>query len=409
MTFFDLSRAARFAFGSWSLLICLAGAAGMLLAFSIRRRRYGALAFVPFAAAYILWQIQLTGLSHAGIEQAQALALFLGDAFWRCRYLVLTGLTALAAVPFLLCRNYTKRQITPLTVKRCADEMRCGICYYRENGHIIFANSCMDSLYTALTGKRLMDGRTFPAAAPEGSITADGRVWNVSVRDITLEGESIREIIVTDVTEIHAKKEALREENEKLSALGQELKSYGLLIDDTVRRQEILQAKRSIHNEMNRLMLSILTTDLAEEEELNRLFSLWEKNVLLFCMEAEEKSDEKAAKQLEELAEALGLQLIWKSRMPAGFDPKQSELFYAAAQEAVINAVKHGGAESLTISFRESREESCCVFENDGNTPEGAVRFTGGLANLSLLAGLQKAAVSAEAGEGFRLILHFQK
>lgn len=87
----------------------------------------------------------------------------------------------------------------------------------------------------------------------------------------------------------------------------------------------------------------------------------------------------------------------------------QRELFFTAAKEAVTNAVKHAGAKILEISFAKDRDGIVCTFENDGSVPKGEIRFTGGLANLAVLAGEQNATVSAEIGEMFRLSLHFPK
>ena len=87
----------------------------------------------------------------------------------------------------------------------------------------------------------------------------------------------------------------------------------------------------------------------------------------------------------------------------------QQELFFTAAKEAVTNAVKHAGAKTLEIFFAENLDCIDCIFENDGSVPKGEIRFTGGLANLLVLAGEQNATVSAEIGEMFRLSLHFPK
>ena len=126
-------------------------------------------------------------------------------------------------------------------------------------------------------------------------------------------------------------------------------------------------------------------------------------------MEAEAKTEENAVLRLERLAQLLGLTLHIPDALPEALEEKQRELFFTAAQEAVINAVKHGEAKALTISFAESEDGVRCTFENGGNVRVGDVRFSGGLANLQMLAKEQNAVLSAEAEETFKLHLLFPK
>ena len=63
----------------------------------------------------------------------------------------------------------------------------------------------------------------------------------------------------------------------------------------------------------------------------------------------------------------------------------------------------------MRISFEETEQGLCCRFSNDGTLPEGEVRFSGGLANLSRLAEKQGARISAKADGRFVLTLIFQR
>lgn len=388
------------------LLICV-GIVSVVLSLSIKRYRYCVLSLVLAALPYSLWQITIA-LSHP--EEIQTpVCIRMGELpylFWL--FLLLMHSAASAAL-LLSCIRFSRTNITPLEISRCADKMPCGICYWRENGRVVYSNKRMNDICIALTGRPLMNGNHFSHAVPKDTLSIKDRVWNSTCRDVELGGELLHGMIAWDVSEIHEKTETLRKENEKLTDFNEALRSYSLKIDEIVRRQEILQAKINIHDEMNKLMLTTLTADLFDKEKSDQLFSLWKENALFLSMEAEEKSGDKAFRQLDGLAEALGLRLIWKSRLPETLDTKQLELFFSTAQEAITNAVKHAGAESLTISFTEDHERICCIFENDGNIPDTDIRFTGGLANLSVLAGGQSTAVTAESGETFRLTLRFMK
>ena len=130
---------------------------------------------------------------------------------------------------------------------------------------------------------------------------------------------------------------------------------------------------------------------------------------MLLCMEADRETENDAANRLEQLAQVLDIRLTRKIVLPEALTGKQRELFFITAQEAIANAAKHAGAESLKISFSETENAFCYDFENDGRMPEGDVNFTGGLANLLYLAGEQGASIFAEKGETFKLSLHFAK
>lgn len=254
-----------------------------------------------------------------------------------------------------------------------------------------------------------MNGNHFRDAVSESILSVADSVWSFTCRDLEFDGGPLHEMVASDITEIHAKADALRRDNEVLSRLNEELKAYGLKIDEAVRRQEILQAKVNIHDEMNRLMLSTVAMDIENDAELRQNFSLWERNALQLCLEADERKDENAAAQLESMAQALGLRLVWREALSDTITAQRRELFFLAAQEAIANAVKHADAGQLEITFAQTDDEILCTFENDGRVPKGAVRFTGGLANLSLLAAEQNARISAESGETFRLSLCFAK
>lgn len=316
-------------------------------------------------------------------------------------------LTLAAAALFFRCRSYRARCISPVAVKLCADRMPCGICYWEKSGRVVLSNLCMNRLCAALTGQPLLNGDSLRQALPEGAVVLRGRAWRFTCREIRLDGEPLYEMIASDITREYARTRALERDAEGLSRMKGELQAYQAGIEESVRRQEILQAKINIHDEMNRLMLATVAAGGGKKSELDAVLSLWERNALLLCMEAEE--GEKEAQEVEQVAQLLNLRLVWRSAPPAALTKGQRELFFSAAQEAVVNAVKHGEASELTVSFQETGAEIRCIFENSGKMPAGELHFTGGLANLALLAREQRALVTAQADSTFRLMLTFPR
>ena len=406
--FLELSFAGRTVFGLWTILLCLAGIVGVVLAWSIKRYSYALGSVTLFIPSYVLWQVTVCFLYLSEQELTSLSAVWLGRLPYVVWSIVLLLLTGGFLVVLYQIKRYSEIYITPLSIEQCADELTCGICYWQNNGHVVFSNACMNSLSIQLTGKPLMDGIRLRKAITDTIMPVGDRVWQFSFRDVESDKDVLHELIASDVTELYDESHTLEADNARLAKMNEDLKAYGLKIDEAVRRQEMLQAKVNIHDEMNRLMLSTIAADPENDEELNRIFALWERNALLLCMESNE-SNKDAVKQLEELAQALGIQLLWNSELPESMTSKQRELFFAAAQESITNAVKHAQAKMIKMSFAETQKDMQCTFENDGDIPEGDIHFTGGLANLAVLAKEQNASISAESGEKFRLSLHFSK
>lgn len=404
-----LSALLRALFALWALLLCLVCIGSTVLATVRKRYHFTVFALLLFAPVYYVWQVIFDFSLFGGTEKITLISARLCRLpilVWLAAFIVLT----LASV-ILLVRNieYDKNFITTGAIKLYLDKVPCGVCCWRDNGRVMFSNLCMNELCVALTGAPILNGNTFCSVVKDGILTVGDKVWRFSCRDIILDGEKLHEMIASDISAEYTKTQALKTDKEELSQLNRQLQEYYLSIDDTVRRQEILQAKVNIHDEMNKLMLSTTAADGEDTEELDRILSLWEKNALLLCMEADDTTDAKAAVSLEKLAEALKIRFIWQSALPSALSERQRSLFFSAAKEAIVNAVKHAEAKTMNVSFSETETNIFCHFANDGKTPQGAVKFTGGLQNLSILAGKQGATVSVASDKDFTLSLCFPK
>ena len=407
MTSFSLLPAlTRAFFALWTLLLCLIDIGSAALAAVKRRIRLTVFALLLFVPAYFLWQV-IFDLSLSA--DAAGISLVLGGISWICWLGVLAVLTLTAALLFGVSLRYDKTSITPGAIKLYLDQIPCGICCWRDNGRVLFSNVCMNRLCIALTNSPLLNGNQFRDAVTGGILPLDGRVWRFSCREIPTDGETLHEMIAADITTEYAKTQVLEQDKAELSALNRQLQEYYIGIDDIIRRQEILQARVNIHDEMNRLMLSTTAANCDDTAALDRIFSLWEQNALLLCMEVDALTYTNATESLERLADALKIRLQWQSPLPAALSEQQRSLFFSVAQEAIINAVKHAEATTMTLSFAETETELFCRFANDGKKPSGDLRFTGGLANLSLLAAKQGAAIAAQTEPAFALSLCFRK
>lgn len=402
--FANLSAPVRAIFALLALLLLLVSIAGAVLAAAKKRLLPVALAALLSVPIYLLWQVIFDLSLFGSSVDAARISATLGALPW---HLWLAALLLLGLAPVLLLAynlRYDKTKLTPGNVKLFLDRLPDGVCCWKENGRVLFANDCMNRLCERLTGGPLLNGNPFRDAVTGRILPVDGDMWRFSCREFFLDGETLHEMIASNITAEYAKTQALERDRAELSLLTRELQDYYRSIDDVVRSQEVLQARVKIHDEMNRLMLSSMAADSQDAVTLDRIFRLWNQNALLLGKGAEAQDD-----SLEQLAAALDIRLLWRCALPPTLSPAQRSLFFAAAREALINASKHGKAKTVEISFTETDKALCCRFANDGKTPPDNVRFSGGLANLSALAEKQGAAVSVRSAERFTLSLCFPK
>jgi len=407
ISYSDLSPLVRSVFALWVLLLCLNCIGNGVLAAVKKRFHFTVFAFLLFVPSFLFWQIIFDFSLSAKIGSVASITealCSLSWAYWLCAFVLLSVLSA-----FLLWLNlkYDRTYITPGAIKTYLDKMPCGVCCWRENGRVLFSNICMNELCVSITNGALLNGKQFHDAVKDGIKSVNGKVWRFSSREINVDGETLYEMIASDITAEYSKTEALEKDKTELSRLNNELREYYSSIDESVKRQEILQAKMNIHDEMNRLMLSTVATDKDDSKALDSIFLLWEKNALLLCMETDVKANIRQTEELDSLAKALDVSVVWNKKLPDFLDDNQKELFFFTAQEALINAVKHAQAKTFKITFEQTDGSLICKFSNDGKLPDGDVRFEGGLANIRLLAEKNDATVYAETDKKFTLILKY--
>ena len=391
--FWQCSTPLRAFLGTWSLLICLAGAYNLISALKQQKRRF-LLGAVPL---WILGMIFLQATRTAAVFREEmpgndvTAAALEGGAFassigqfgrlacfrllaW---LLVLLLLTIVASILTLHSIQWRKTHITPLSIQESFERLTEGLCYYREGGQCILVNSRMQEYCRKLTGHSLLNGEELAEAVLEGKerdlLPMEDRTVLVTLRSVTFEGEPIHEIVVSDVTELYQKTKELQAETERLKSFREELQRYHFGMQENVRGEEILRAKMNIHDEMNRLLLStrnaIASGDPAERQAA--LLS-WKSNALLLCKESEGSTGAKdALRDLQVIAKSLGVELVMIGS-PETQNAEALRLFVVVTREAMNNAVKHAGAKHVYVEVCQDGAFLHAIYTNDGRKPEEA-------------------------------------
>lgn len=131
-----------------------------------------------------------------------------------------------------------------------------------------------------------------------------------------------------------------------------------------------MSAKTNIHDEMNRLMLSTVHA-LGETDETKRkeILRLWQRNALLLCKEASESKPIDFLADLSVIADSLGIRFICND-LPELSDVSVRRVFVQVAREAMVNAVKHGGAKTMTVSVQKKDGVRRFVLQTTGLAKE---------------------------------------
>ena len=303
--FSSLSSVVRALFALWAILLCLFNIANGLLSLGRKKFIFSAFAVLLLAPLYFMWQVMFEYSLIEKIGDVAGIVYTLCDIAWYWWFICLLGFTCLTGLFLAYNIRCEKFHITPGSIKIFLDKVPCGVCCWKDNGRVLFTNICMNDLCVDITGVPLLNGNQFRDSIQDGIMTVNGKMWRFSQNEIMLGNEKIHEMVASDITTEYAKTQALTKDKAELDRINKELREYTLSIDDTVRHQEILQAKVNIHDEMNRLMLSTMAAESDDIEGLDKILSLWSQNALLLCMEADETTDVKAITRIKELAKAL--------------------------------------------------------------------------------------------------------
>jgi hypothetical protein len=367
----------------WALLLCLCAIAGTIMLFRQKRYQLAIITILCLFGAYFVMHVCRDGTIQRLGARGNALAIY-------CLNLPCIALPTACLLMTILCawmyRNITiwkKTHITASSIKESMDMLPAGICYYLEDGRCILSNHRMNDICFSLLGHALQNGAQFydSVCTKPVHLLSDGTAVSFHHRELTYRGALLHELIANNITDLNEKSEQLKANNERLRKLAENMKAYSETITDTVRQKEILQAKINIHDEMNRMILTTQKSLLdAPDPERHDILRSW-KQVLLLCKEADGHKTNSVIADLNTLAAAIGIRLVWTD-VPTNMSPAMQTLFLAATREAMTNAIKHAQAKTLDISINETSTSLQVKFTNDGKSPNHPVMPHGGLLNL---------------------------
>jgi len=394
----------------WLTGIFILGLCNLFHSVQVKQKKHMAISAVLLVTEYVLLQIISDILYRHTEKEAVELSYTLGCisvVWWMA---LIAGIMLISITLASFFKHWKEEHITPMSVKDSIDMLHAGLCYWENGGRIILANKMMDEICLAVSGEMLLNGEKFlNCIESECMPMPDGTIKKFFHNLVEFEEKQIHELIAADVTELYKKNELLEQETISLQKMNENLRRYNENIEEVVRKQEILDAKVYIHDEMNRLML--VTTANAEmpmpKEEFNEILTLWRNNAILLGTESEKTKVNTDITEVNRLAELLGIRINWQGEQPGTMPDSVREVFVMVAREAIANAVKHAEAKNITIEIQKKDTMLTVKISNDGKLPGGNLSFGGGLTNINRMVKEKKGQLKVEVKEQFYLILEF--
>ncbi len=385
MQFGDMPNVVKGALFIWLICIFILALYNLFRSMQVKQTRYVVITVIVLVAEYFLLQIT-SDILHRNTEMEQnGLCHTFGHLNIIWWIVLIAGITIISIMLVSFFRRWKAENITPMSVKDSIDMLHAGLCYWEDGGRIILSNKRMDEICLAVSGEMLLNGEKFYASLETECIAMpDGTRQYFFHNMVEFEDKQIHELIATDVTELYKKNELLEQETKILQKMNESLRRYNQNIEETVRKQEILDTKVYIHDEMNRLMLvtTAMTENAVPEEEFESVLSLWRNNAVLLGNEAEKNGADIGTAEIEKLADLLGINVIWAGKSLYEISKSYQEILATVIREAIANAVKHAEAKNIKIDMDKTDRGLTVVISNDGKKPSHDVKFGGGLSNI---------------------------
>ncbi|MCR5651347.1 MAG: hypothetical protein K6F86_09235 [Lachnospiraceae bacterium] len=383
--------------GAWILLLTLASAfltAEVLLRGS---RIYLAFSFLDLIICFMALQ--------QSVEAAKR------GTFGSFAVIPFICLTVICAAMAMHTHMWRKNHLSPMSLKEGLDVLSDGLCYYHEDGRIIFSNPAMNRIAKDLTGAFLTDGRQLWESASKDALQTGGdegvivkmpqdHVYRMirNMRDFL--PEPVYELVACDMTEEYDLKLKLEEQNRRLSEQKKILQEINETITDLTIEREILQTKVNIHDDLGKALIAVRSY-LSGKTERDELVSIMDKAVSLLGSGDELRRPDDL-KTVLRAASDVGVTVRINGLMPV--DENKRSVIVAALRECITNTFRHAKGDELYADIRVTENgQTEAVFTNNGAAPEEEIAETGGLGYLRRIAEDNGAQMHIESRPEFML------
>lgn len=279
--------------------------------------------------------------------------------------------------------------ISNRSIREVFDQAPQGLYYYEEDGAPRLINKSMWSFfkeighYEAWNGNRFFDWIRTNALMKNGEDSYwlegnDQHIYQVDHYRIFTAHRAYHELKTKDITEQYTLYKNLEKKLELLQDVERQLREYEDQMVNRITQQEILDAKKHVHDELGQMILMTgWTLEKKETENYGTLMKEWASIIHLFSVRQPQSFPEYTQYEIEKAAASIGVDVEINGSIPA--KKEIQNVFLAGAMECLLNAYRHAGATKLYIDVTEKDGKILLRYTNNGMIPEKPMKEGGGL------------------------------
>ena len=390
-----------------------------LLVLAIRRRERGTIALC--SVRLVLWMVTLSLLLDSIYEldylpfsrEWFAAVRFIHDTPWAAIAAIETASAALSAVLFVNALRSARSHPSAYSIKEATDLMPVGICFAEPDVTAALANIKMNEIARALTGAATSDVNALIGTARREGESEDGRLivrcggsaYVFEEYDVGIGKKRFSGIVAEDQTTQYRKIAEVEEKNARLRDLQNRLKAFRVREENLLMKQDILEARTTIHNRLGGALLTgKYCFEHPEKADVVDILSLLRQinTYLLAEVEAPEDLGDELAEAMK-TAERIGVKVAITGELPTGAALRS--LLGRAVAECAANTVKHASGDRLDVALARGSGRWTITLTNNGNAPAGEIAESGGLASLRRLAEDAGAIMTVRSAPAFCLTI----
>lgn len=280
-----------------------------------------------------------------------------------------------------------------LAVKEAMDTLPTAVCYFTSVGTVKLCNTAMYELFRQIAQCDLQSISELKEALDscdrttgiirEGNVFLfpDGKTWQYSEEEVrTADGRVYTEVLFSDVTKLHEKRQELNRQSKELKEMYAELKILSDHVLEMTREQEIQNMKSRLHDQMNMGVAAIrqvLRQNTASEENAQAIMQF--RRAIQVLQEENAYPQDDMAEFIQDAAVS-GIQVKITGDLPE--TEKVLPLLLPVMREACVNAARHADATMLYVAAEQNPDAITLRMTNDGRQPEEEITPQGGLADL---------------------------
>ena len=268
-------------------------------------------------------------------------------------------------------KKRNQHALSPSAIKEALDNLPGGLCVFSNPGMLYLSNRTMRSLARQITGRRLLNGRLFwqqltePAtqagvsriahmATPVFAL-ADGRIWQFDRQSFQTGGAVYNEIRATEITERYRLSQTLSLQNETLASYQKRIEDLLANITQVNRQEERLAYQMLIHDELGRCVQATRRhlVQPGPDGQRDQILASWRQVIVVLNSDQPvfPRPSERPLDELMKVAAVLGCQIQLTGRGQLQTSP----LVIRSIREALVNAVRHAGADQLKVAYTQEQ------------------------------------------------------